>query len=280
MKNTTILFLINRDTTDESIATFAEASAAIDAHLSCFMLGLAPELLTYGFGIPPYGTFNVPPDWAERLEVEYQLEKARVQEIESVLARANVSGDVQSAFCVPGEIKHRVAQKARVSDVAYIAPNLRETDEFREAASGVLFGSPIGLMLNCTAPILPKSAFIAWDSSKAASRAVHAALPALKETEVIVVGCFDPMATESADGANPGSGLAAWLSHHGCNVTVSQYPSGGAEVATCIQDRAREVGADMVIMGAYGHARVIQAVFGGTSRTMMEQTDLPVFFAH
>lgn len=280
MKNTTALFLVNRDTTDETIAAFAEASVDTNTHLSCFMLGLAPELPTAGYGVPPYGTLNVPEDWGERLEIEHQRENSRLQEIETVLANAGASGDVQSAFCVQSEIKHHVARKARVSDHAYIAPNLRDTPEFREAASGVLFGSPIGLMLNCDAPQRPDTILVAWDSSKAASRAVHAALPMLKEAKEVVIGCLDPITTPTADGANPGSGLAAWLSHHGCHVTVNQYPSGGKEIGQCIHDRAKEVGADLVVMGAYGHARLLQAVFGGTSRTMMEQTDLPVFFAH
>ena len=280
MKNATALFLINRDTGDETIAAFAEASVETNTHLSCFMLGMAPELPTSGFGVPPYGTLNVPEGWGERLEIEHQRENTRLHEIESILARVNASGDVQSAFCVQSEIKHHVARKARVSDVAYIAPNLRGTDEFREAASGVLFGSPIGLILNSEAPTQPKTAFIAWDSSQAASHAVHAALPMLKDAEDVFVGCFDPVTTPTADGANPGSGLATWLSHHGCHVTVNQYPSGGKEIGACIQDRAREVGADMTVMGGYGHSRMLQAVFGGTSRTMMEQTDLPVFFAH
>ncbi|MFC6582283.1 universal stress protein [Sulfitobacter aestuariivivens] len=74
--------------------------------------------------------------------------------------------------------------------------------------------------------------------------------------------------------------MAKWLSHHGCNVTVSQFPSGGREVGQAIQDRATELGADLVVMGAYGHARMIQTVLGGTTRTMMEQTDLPLMLAH
>ncbi len=280
MKNTTALFLINSDTPDETITAFAEASTQTNMHLGCLMLGTAPELPTSGYGIPPYGTLNVADDWGERLEIEHQRENTRLQEVETLLARANASGDVQMAFCVQSEIKHHVARKARVSDTAYIAANLRGTDEFREAASGVLFGSPIGLLINCNAPTQPETAFIAWDSSNAAAHAVHAALPMLKETKEVYVGCFDPVTTPTADGANPGSGLAAWLSHHGCRVTVNQYPSGGKEIGQCIQDRAREVGADMTVMGGYGHSRLLQAVFGGTSRTMMEQTDLPVFFAH
>lgn len=280
MHNATALFLINSETPDEAITRFGEAFVSTNTHLSCLMLSRTPDLPSAYMGVPPYGAIDMPAGWAEELESARQGEHARLQEIEAVLAGTKVPGDVQSTFCVLSEIKHAVARRARVTDVSYIAPNLRETAEFREAVSGILYGSPIGIILNCEAPLQPETAFVAWDSSKAASRSVHAALPMLKETKEVFVACFDPVVTESADGANPGSGLAAWLSHHGCNVTVNQYPSGKAEIGTCIQDRAREVGADVVVMGAYGHTRVLQTVFGGTTQTMMEQSGIPVFIAH
>ena len=281
LKNTTTLVLMNGDTPDGTIAALAEASTKTNTHLGCLLLGTPPELPAYIYGVPPYGTLNVPDDWGAKLETAHQTQNARIQEIEGILARSNASGDVQSAFCVTSEIKHHVARRARVSDLAFVAPNLRDSpEEFHEAAMGVLFQSPIGLMLNGNIAAPVERVFIAWDSSKASARAVHAAMPYLKEAKEIIIGCFDPVSTPTADGADPGTGLAMWLSHHGCRVTVSQYPSGGKEVGQCIQDRALEVGADLIVMGAYGHARVLQAVFGGTTRTMMNQTDIPVLLAH
>ena len=109
---------------------------------------------------------------------------------------------------------------------------------------------------------------------------MHVALPYLRAAKQVVVACFDPVSTVESDGADPGTDVAAWLSHHGCKVTVSQFPTGGREVAQCILDRAREQGADLVVMGAYGHSRMIEAILGGTTRTMIEQTDMPVLMAH
>ncbi len=281
MENSTTLLLMNNDTPDQVVADLAEASLGTNTHLSCLILGAGPQLPYSAYGVPPYGTLSVPEDWGDRLEIAHQKQNARIQEVEQVLAHSNASGDVQSAFCVSSEIRHHVARKACVSDMAHIAPNLRDApEEWREAAHGVLFQSPIGLMLN-TSPAAPANRiFVAWDSSKAASRAVHVALPYLKAAEEVIIGCFDPVTTAVADGADPGTGLAAWLSHHGCMVTVSQFPSGGKEIAQCIEDRAKEAGADLVVMGAYGHARMLQAIFGGTTRAMIEQTTLPVLMAH
>jgi nucleotide-binding universal stress UspA family protein len=281
MNRQTVLFVMNAATPDAQISEVAEATAAADNHLICHILAPAPALPIYAYGVSPYGGMNIPDNWSELVAEAQEKQQDRVQEIEALLARSNASGDVQSGLCVTGDIKHRVAQVARVSDEAFLAASLRDTPEMlREAASGILFYSPIGFRINGSLAQSTKRVFVAWDSSQAASSAVHAALPYLKEAQEVVIGCIDPVMTPERDGQDPGTDLAAWLSHHGCKVTVSQFPGGGLPVGQCIQDRANEVGADLVVMGAYGHARMLQTVLGGTTRSMVKQTQLPVFLAH
>lgn len=281
MENRTTLFILDLDTPDAVISATAEEAAQNKTHLACLLLGPAPALPVYSYGVPPYGGMNVPDNWSETVdEVRTQL-KDRGNNIEKLLARAAVSGDVQPVLCATVDVRKIVARRARVCDMAYIAPNLRDAPNvMREAAYGVLFHSPIGLMVNAAPSLKADTIFVAWDSSEAAARSVHMALPYLKEAKSVTVGCFDPKANADRDGADPGADVATWLSHHGCNVTLSQYPSGGREIGQCIQDRASEIGADLVVMGAYGHSRLIEAVLGGTTRTMAEQTDLPVLFSH
>ncbi len=102
----------------------------------------------------------------------------------------------------------------------------------------------------------------------------------LRQTQEVIIGIFDPVMTENRDGENPGTDLAEWLSRHGCTVKVARYPSGGKETGDCIVGRAKELGADLVMMGAYGHSRLREGVFGGTTRTLIEQQDLAVPLAH
>ena len=86
--------------------------------------------------------------------------------------------------------------------------------------------------------------------------------------------------TAEEDGEDPGSDVGTWLSRHGCNVTVQQYPSGGKLISTAIIDNAEEFGADLVVMGAYGRSRLLERVFGGTTQEMLDKKALPVLFAH
>lgn len=281
MKNTTTLLIINPDTPDATISAHAEAAGVQNIHLSLLMLGAAPPLPVYAYGVPPYGGMNIPDNWGEVLNDTRKALRDRETQIKEVLAHSGVSANIHAVLCSTIDIKNIVAHHARVCDVAHIADNLRDTPTVqREAAHGVLFKSPIGLMLN-TEPSKPiNKVFIAWDSSEAASKAVHVALPYLHEADEVIVACFDPKVTDDGEGADPGTDVATWLSHHGCSVTLSQFPTGGREVAQCICDRASEVGADVIVLGAYGHARMFEAIFGGTTRTMIEQTALPVFLAH
>ena len=92
--------------------------------------------------------------------------------------------------------------------------------------------------------------------------------------------CYDVPTTAGGQRIEPGREAAVWLSQHGCKVTLNQMPSGGREIGACILTHAREIGADLIVAGAYGHSRLQQAVFGGTSRTLIEQTDLEVLMAH
>ena len=281
MNRRTILYVLNTKTLDQDIASMVEKAAAQKAHLLCLLVDVGPPLPTYAFGVPPYGAVNLPDDWVELVREVENRQHARVDAVEQLLAKSNVSGQVLATLAATMDVKHQVARCARVSDEAVLADNLRDAPEFlREAASGVLFHSPIGFQINVAADPSPSCVFVAWDSSEAASASVHAALPYLKEARDVVIGCIDPVMRIDRDGQDPGTDVANWLSHHGCSVTVSQFPSGGRPIAECILSHAKEAGAGLVVMGAYGRARVVQTVFGGTTRSMMEQTDLPVFLAH
>jgi nucleotide-binding universal stress UspA family protein len=281
MHRRTILFVLNSETPDAQITQAAEAAAQNGTHLTCLLLGQAPALPIYAYGVPPYGGMNIPDNWNETVVSAQKAQKGRVDAVEALLAKSNASGDVYSVLCATMDVKHHVSRLARVSDEAFFADNLRDTpDVMREAAAGVLYHSPIGMRLNGSVAQKTDRVFVAWNSTDAASAALHAALPYLKEANEVVIACFDPVMTTAEDGQDPGVDVAKWLSHHGCTVTVSQIPSGGLEIGRAIQDRARELGADLVVMGAYGHARMIQTVLGGTTRTMMDQTDLPVLLAH
>lgn len=169
-------------------------------------------------------------------------------------------------------------------DTALVGGELRASDTlFRQVVYGILFQSPIGALLNdhdAKTLIAPKKVFVAWNTHLHSARAVHQALPFLRQANEVLIATVDPVMSEFQDGEDPGLDVAKWLTHHGCKVDVQQYPSGGHAIGNSILERSKEYGADLIVMGSYGHSRMREAIFGGTTRTLIEQTEQAVFLGH
>ena len=126
----------------------------------------------------------------------------------------------------------------------------------------------------------PKRALIAWSPTREAARAVADAMPLLRLAERVDVVIVDPRSGDDAHGAEPGADIAAHLARHGLQVTVETRPSMNYSVAYAVLDRARDIGADLLVAGGYGHSRLREAVLGGTTRELLQTAHLPVLFAH
>ena len=255
-----------------------------DWHLSVQVIGIASPSPLYVYGVSPYGGMVIPDDWSKQLEAEAQEVSTKVDEVQNALQREGVSANVINSYCEKYSLEDCVSEVAKVSDLAVLpGTDQFDPDTVSRIVGGLLFRSPIGVVVNTGDPskaLAPKRVFVAWDSSLQASRAVHQALPLLTTAEEVFVGLFDPVIAESISGEEPGADVCQWLSRQGCKVTLQQYPSGGREVGSAIQKRAFEAGADLVVMGAFGHTRMRQRIFGGTTQMMLEQKSQPVFLVH
>jgi nucleotide-binding universal stress UspA family protein len=129
---------------------------------------------------------------------------------------------------------------------------------------------------------LGERVLIAWNGSREAMRAIVGALPILERAaaaRILVVNAPEA-ADEAALGRLPGADLAVHLSRHGITTEVTDAPSGGAETGELVMARATDLGADLIVMGAYGHSRLRELVLGGATRTVLQRMSLPVLMAH
>jgi nucleotide-binding universal stress UspA family protein len=122
--------------------------------------------------------------------------------------------------------------------------------------------------LDPTAPVM-----IAWNGSEEVAAAVRGSLPLLKEVAVFLVEVGDP------DRDHPAAAAAAYLSRHDIHATVQGVSSKG-EIAESLLVTARGLGAGLIVMGAYGHSRLREAMFGGATRDMLDRSPLPLLMAH
>lgn len=284
MKNDTVLIVIGKDASRDVLARQFETLRAMPARAAVLVVAEVPNFPYYAVGIPPYGSIVLPADWQEEITNQKKAVAAKKKEIQTLLAQHDVSGEVMTVVCEPSMVAEAVGRRAMMCDMVLVGDDLRASESlFTKVVHGVLFRSPVGAVLNAAdaAPLgEPACVMVAWNSHLNSASAVHQALPLLQSAQKVIITSFDPVATEYFDGEDPGVDVAKWLTHHGCNVEVQQYPSGGMSVGDCIIARANEMGADLVVMGSYGHSRAREAVFGGTTRTMIEQIKLPVFLGH
>ena len=284
MKNSTILIVVGKKSSLTDLAKQLEAIRTMPAHATILVVGEVPLFPYYAMGTPEYGAMPIPDEWQQAVSENRDVLNAKGGEIRQLLQQHDVSGDVSIVASEPYMVADVVAHHAMLCDVALVGDDLRTPDTlFRQVVYGVLFQSPIGIMLNdhhAEALRAPKKVFVAWNTHLHSARAIHQALPLLRQASDVIVATIDPVMTEFREGEDPGVDVAKWLTRHGCNVEVRQYPSGGKEIGDSILDRSKEYGADLIVMGSYGHSRTREAFFGGTTRTLIEQTDQAVFLAH
>jgi len=124
------------------------------------------------------------------------------------------------------------------------------------------------------------TALVAWNGSRESARAVHDALDLLalaKQVEVVVI---EPGATELSDAAMPGADLCEHLARHGLKVEARVIPGSDVDAGNLLLSHAADVGANLLVMGAYGHSRLREMVLGGMTHHMLLHATVPVLMSH
>jgi len=148
------------------------------------------------------------------------------------------------------------------------------------------YASPEKLLLSSGAPILVipsgwksesigNKILVGWNASREARRAVADALPFLVAASSVTLLVVDSEQRARRHGEDP----ALYLARHGARVEVEQVLSQGAPVADIILSYAAEHGVDLIVIGAYSHARPVEMMFGGVTRTLLKEAPVPVLMS-
>ncbi|CAN7660420.1 universal stress protein [Rhizobium sp. LjRoot30] len=221
--------------------------------------------------------------WLEERERDrLQLLEAE-REAREYLASSGVSFELELLQTEIALADNQIGMRARYADIVLIGSSLKLDPELRaRAIDGALFGAPKPILVATPkkdATLAPSKVVLAWDSSFEASRSVREALEILKAAEEVVVTMVDPTALHGVNGAEPGADIATFLARHGVPVSVERVASGGRSVAEVLNEKAIAIDADLIVMGAYGHSRLRERIFGGVTRDMLEGSAVPVLLA-
>jgi nucleotide-binding universal stress UspA family protein len=123
-------------------------------------------------------------------------------------------------------------------------------------------------------PCVGRRIVVAWKSSREAARAVAWALPLLQRAGHVHLAHW----SEPGESHSP-LGIERYLRLHGIDPMRHDFgPT--SDVGEAMLAYAAEVGADLVVMGCYGHSRVRELVLGGATRHVLHSAAIPVFMAH
>ena len=122
-------------------------------------------------------------------------------------------------------------------------------------------------------------ALIAWNGSRESARAVERALPVLRWADRIVA--LDGSGHDSTSQRRmPSPALKPWLERHSLKTEIRAFAPDGAAAGPAILEAAQDIGADLIVMGAWGHARLAEMILGGVTRYLFQHSDRPMLVAH
>jgi nucleotide-binding universal stress UspA family protein len=121
---------------------------------------------------------------------------------------------------------------------------------------------------------------IAWNATREAARAVSDAMPLLTSAELVTVLTIDPREGPHGHGELPGADIALHLARHGVKAQIERTVSAGMPVGEVLLSRVADLGADLIVMGAYGHSRAREVLLGGATRSVLRSMTVPVLMSH
>ncbi len=247
------------------------------------------DLLALGIDRAPAGYLGTVTDIAviQASQADAERDARAVQAAVEAAATglpADLTWSVERAMVPLGLVTAAVGERARYADLVIAArpygPNRGvEAPAIIEAA---LFEGRAPVLIlpdGATAPSRVTRAVVAFNESPESLAAARRALPLLRGAALVEVLVVEPPTTGPA-AADPGGPLCRWLLRQGVKAEVRVAARTRPRISEVLAERVRDLGADLLVMGAYGHSRLREAILGGATRNMLEAATVPVFLAH
>jgi len=198
---------------------------------------------------------------------------------DAVAERAGVSHESIVEKCLTFEVPELLVDYAKLRDLT-IVPVPESYDQWY--AETVIFGSGRPTLV---LPETPRArpfelgtVVVAWDFSRAAARAVSDALPLLERAKKVrVVTVSNEKALDTKHSAEE---LAKNLARHGIDVVLDRVDADGRRIGDVLETYALLHKADVLVMGAYGHARWREFILGGATKSLLSKPPLPILLSH
>lgn len=222
---------------------------------------------------------------AALMKKEYEHDKkearAAIKHFESRAAKAGVAS--VEGLWIEAEPREILAIRARTADLVVLP--LPGEDEIgvlgghATEAAILAVGRPVLLVPEKgVAAGFPRKVLVAWNGSRESARALSDAVPLLGRAKSVVVYSSGPAGDEGP--LHSARAAARYLARHGVAADAEHANASEEKVGEAILARARRIGADLVVMGAYGRSRFAELVLGGATRAALRNGSIPVLMSH
>jgi nucleotide-binding universal stress UspA family protein len=280
---TILLPLGEKDRDDALLDTALAAAKRFNAHLD--VLHVEPDAES----LLPYATIGLSESMrasvrTAALQQYSEATKALRQIVDAACVRNGVSmakrgefaGKVSADWLVEtGSQTELVAQFGRLADLIIVARPARVSPPPRTIEAALReTGRPVLMLPPGPFDSIGERIAIGWNGSKEAAQAVAAALPVLREAGAVTV-----LTTEKRQKRRPnGDDLLTYLSCHG--ITAAMRIMDTRSVPEALLANARELDADLLVLGGYSRHRLREVIMGGVTRHLLAQSDIPIMMVH
>ena len=241
------------------------------------------------YAMPPVVTYDVTGFGASYVEMGLQTfrdEAARMRKaFDHAMQNRSFTAEWRLAESGTTAVADTVLQHARAVDLIVAGQRDPKSD------FGLLLDVPDQLAMEAGRPVLlvPSSGhfsgfgrniLLAWNGSKESARAAFDAMPFLKAADKVRVLWVNPSKDRADVGQVPAAELATTLARHGVKAEAASIDGAIGEVGQFFRSQMMEHACDMLVMGAYGHSRLREFVFGGATRDILFNAKTPVLLSH
>lgn len=242
------------------------------------------DVVSFGLILPPMvmsGGYSVEILQSEADTAAAEARKA-LEAIEPRLARTSVRWRKDAVSCFTTAVGQALAARALFADLVVLGAPRDDAPESTRMIEGALFDGPTSVLVLPGGwrgdAVIGTEVTLAWDGRKEASRAAREAMPFLKRADNVDIVTVKHLLGDEPFEKDPGLGVATWLTRRGVSAEVRQLE--GGPVADKLMADARGRGSNLVVMGGYGHSRLLEAVFGGVTRNLLAHSSIPLLLAH
>jgi nucleotide-binding universal stress UspA family protein len=253
-----------------------QLAAAFGAHLTGLCVSEAADLR-------PSVLAQFPPEVIDMLSRVGRDDASRAKAVWDERLRTTGGGVPTEWRVVEGDMSDVASVHARYADLTILGqPDPDNPMTAEDLPEQIILGSgrpAIVVPYAGTFRTIGTQVMVAWNGSREAARALHDALPLLERAAGVRVVSVNPD-DGPGDGPLPGADISLHLARHGVRVEAETFNSDGVRVDDALLSRAFDTGADLLVMGAYGHSRLGELVLGGATRHILRQLTIPVFMSH